>query len=120
IGVLNFRWPLVYIATTGLTAVALNGFDFSVFLPSILSGGLMLGAIFMATDYVTSPNTKLGSYIYFVMCGVLTAVLRHATQLEMVSFAILIMNLVLPFIDKYIVRRPFGYVKAKKQQKEGK
>lgn len=120
IGVINFRWPLVYVATTGLVAVALNGFDFNVFLPSILSGGLMLGAIFMATDYVTSPNTKLGNYIYFVACGVLTAVLRHATQIEMVSFVILIMNLFVPLIDKYIVRRPFGYTRPQKQQKEGK
>ncbi len=50
------------------------------FLPSILSGGLILGAIFMATDYVTTPNTKLGNYIYFVLLGILTAVLRKAVK----------------------------------------
>ena len=132
-GVLNFRWPLVYVATTGIVAVIIalcQGNDFSeaieMFLPSILSGGLILGAIFMATDYVTTPNTKLGNYIYFVCLGVLTAVLRWATKGEVVSFAILLMNLLVPLFDLYIRRRPFGYVKpvkqkkAKAEQKEGK
>lgn len=124
-GVLNFRWPLVYIATTGVVAVIINlvkGDGFaqaaSTFLPSILSGGLILGAIFMATDYVTTPNTKLGNYIYFVLLGVVTAVLRSAVKGEVVSFAILLMNLFVPLIDKYIVRKPFGYVKPQKAKKE--
>ncbi len=115
--VLNFRWPIVYVAVTGLVTVALNGFDFNVFLPSILSGGLILGAVFMATDFVTTPNTKLGNYIYFVVLGALTAVLRHFTGGEVVSFAILFMNLLVPIIDKYVYPRPFGFVKAKKEAK---
>ena len=130
-GVLNFRWPLVYIATTGIAAVVIaliEGSDFvealEIFLPSILSGGLILGAIFMATDYVTTPNTKAGNYVYFVCLGILTAVLRKAVKGEVVSFAILLMNLLVPLFDLYIRRRPFGYVrpvKAKKsEQKEGK
>lgn len=132
-GVLNFRWPLVYIATTGVVAVLISlieGATFAnavaIFLPSILSGGLILGAIFMATDYVTTPNTKLGNYIYFVCLGVLTAVLRRAVKGEAVSFAILLMNLLVPLFDLYIRRKPFGYVKpvkekkAKNQEKEGK
>ena len=130
--VLNFRWPLVYIASTGVVAVLLaliDGMKFAdaigVFLPSILGGGLILGAIFMATDYVTTPNTKLGNYIYFVLLGVLTAVLRWATKGEAVSFAILLMNLLVPLFDMYIRRKPFGYVKpvkekkSKSEQKEG-
>ena len=124
-GVLNFRWPLVYIATTGVVAVLINvikGESFAqaigIFLPSILSGGLILGAIFMATDYVTTPNTKLGNYVYFVLLGVVTAVLRSAVKGEVVSFAILFMNLFVPLIDKYIVRKPFGYVKPQKAKKE--
>lgn len=137
-GVLNFRWPLVYIASTGIVAVliawiegctrngnfvfALMGSQFvpalQTFLPSILSGGLILGAIFMATDYVTTPNTKLGNYIYFVLLGVLTAVLRRAVKGEAVSFAILLMNLLVPMFDMYIRRKPFGYVKPVKQKKE--
>ena len=128
-GVLNFRWPLVYILTTAVTAIIIavaTAKDASkvdvlnVFLTSILSGGLILGAIFMATDYVTTPNTKLGNYIYFVCLGVLTAVLRWAVKGEAVSFAILLMNLFVPLIDQYIVRRPFGYVKPPKKQKEAK
>lgn len=136
-GVLNFRWPLVYILTTGVVAVlivwiescmkdgkfiaALMGTKFvpalKSFLPSILSGGLILGAIFMATDYVTTPNTKLGNYIYFVLLGILTAVLRRAVKGEAVSFAILLMNLLVPLFDLYIRRKPFGYVKPVKTKK---
>lgn len=142
-GVLNFRWPLVYIACTGIVAVIIAwiegmlsyetfnsvfiGIEFEkaigIFLPSILSGGLILGAIFMATDYVTTPNTKLGNYIYFALLGVLTAVLRKAVKGEAVSFAILLMNLLVPIFDAYICRKPFGYVKPvkekKSKQKEG-
>ena len=53
----------------------------------------------MATDYTTSPNTTLGNIIYFVLLGVITAVLRHFTKIEVVSFAILLMNLLVPLID---------------------
>lgn len=143
-GVLNFRWPLVYIAATGVTAVIISwinkcnafaadggtlsgvmigeffGKALGDFLPSILSGGLILGAIFMATDFVTTPNTKLGNYIYFVLLGIVTAVLRNAVKGEAVSFAILLMNLFVPLIDMYIVRKPFGYVKPQKAKKEAK
>ncbi len=116
--VLNFRWPLVYIAVCGFTTVALNGFDFSLLLPSILSGGLILGAIFMATDYVTTPTTKLGNYIYFIFLGVLTAILRQATKGETVSFAILLGNLVVPLIDIFVKRKPFG-ARLKKEARNG-
>lgn len=136
-GVLNFRWPLVYVATTGVVAVlivwiescmkdgkfvgALMSSKFvpalQTFLPSILSGGLILGAIFMATDYVTTPNTKVGNYVYFVCLGILTAVLRKAVKGEVVSFAILLMNLLVPLFDLYIRRKPFGYVKPVKEKK---
>ena len=142
-GVLNFRWPLVYIATTGVVAVLIAWIDgvnaldpslsasarqvmveqcftdaLATFLPSILSGGLILGAIFMATDYVTTPNTKLGNYVYFVFLGILTAVLRKAVKGEAVSFVILLGNLLVPLFDLYIRRRPFGYVRPVKQKKE--
>ncbi len=116
--VINIGYPIIYIAVTGLFSVALNGFDFALFLPSILSGGLMLGAIFMATDYTTSPNTTLGNVIYFILLGLVTAGLRVATGLEVVSFAILLLNLFVPLIDKFIINRPFGYFKAKKQKGE--
>ncbi|MBR2372025.1 MAG: RnfABCDGE type electron transport complex subunit D [Clostridia bacterium] len=116
--VIDWKWPVIYIGVTGLFAVVLNGFNFAWFLPTILSGGLMLGAIFMATDYTTTPNTQLGNVIYFVALGLITATLRHNNGTEVVSFAILLMNLVVPLIDKYIVPKPFGYRKPAK--KEGK
>ncbi len=112
-GVINIIYPAIYIAITGLFTVALGGFDFALFLPSILSGGLMLGAIFMATDYTTTPNTTLGNVIYFIALGLLTAGLRMATGIEVVSFAILLMNLFVPLIDKFIINRPFGFIKQK-------
>ncbi|MBQ9715806.1 MAG: RnfABCDGE type electron transport complex subunit D [Clostridia bacterium] len=117
-GVIDWKWPVIYIGVTGLFTVVLNGFNFAWFLPSILSGGLMLGAIFMATDYTTTPNTQLGNVVYFVALGLITATLRHNNGTEVVSFAILLMNLVVPLIDKYIVPKPFGYKKPAK--KEGK
>ncbi len=113
-GILDWRWPVIYLAVTGLMSVALNAFDFNYFLPSILSGGLMLGAIFMATDYTTTPDTTWGNVLYFVLLGVVTAVLRFFAQIEIVSFAIFLMNLFVPLIDKFIINRPFGYVKVKK------
>lgn len=141
-GVLDFRWPLVYVATTGLATVVISwitlmneqatsggtlngvlvwtyfGEAWNDFLPAILSGGLILGAIFMATDYVTTPDTRLGNYIYFVSLGIVTAVLRYAVKGEAVSFAILLMNLTVPLIDKFVVRKPFGYVRSQKNKKE--
>ena len=117
--IINIIYPLIYIAITGLFSVCLFGFDFAYFLPSILSGGLILGAFFMATDYTTSPNTILGNVIYFILLGLITAGLRVATKMEVVSFAILLMNLVVPLIDKFIFNKPFGYKKSRKI-KEGK
>lgn len=113
-GIINIGYPIIYIAVTGLFTVALNGFDFAYFLPSILSGGLILGAIFMATDYTTTPNTTLGNVIYFVFLGLITAGLRQATHMEVVSFAILLGNLFVPLIDKFVINKPFGFIRAKK------
>lgn len=117
-GIINIGYPIIYIAVTGLFTVALNGFNFGYFLPSILSGGLMLGAIFMATDYTTSPNTTLGNVIYFIALGLVTAGLRQATGIEVVSFVILLLNLFVPLIDKFVINRPFGFVKQKKVKGE--
>lgn len=116
-GVIKWYLPVLYIAVTGLFAVALEGFDFGVFLPSILSGGLFLGAIFMATDYVTTPKSTLGNIIYFILLGLLTAGLRKATGIEVVSFCIVLMNFLVFLIDMFIKVRPFGYVKVRKEKK---
>lgn len=118
--IIDIKWPLIYIGVTGLAAVMLGGFNFSIFLPSILSGGLMLGAIFMATDYTTTPNTVKGNFVYFIMLGILTALLRHFMKIEVVSFAILLMNICVPIIDKYLVNKPFGSENTPKVAKEAK
>ena len=81
----------------------------------ILSGGLMLGAIFMATDYVTSPMTHKGQLIYGVAIGFLTVVIRNwGSYPEGMSFAILIMNGYTPLINHYVKPKRFGEVSAKK------
>ncbi len=115
--VIDWKLPLIYIVTTGLMAVIYHK-SFQFFLPAILSGGLFLGAIFMATDYVTSPNTLLGNIIYFFLLGVLTGVLREATKMEVVSFVILLMNLVVPLFNTYLRYKPFGYKRPAKQKKD--
>ncbi|MCL2175834.1 MAG: RnfABCDGE type electron transport complex subunit D, partial [Treponema sp.] len=81
--------------------------DFSVY--HILSGGLFLGAIFCATDYVTSPQTELGRAIFGVGCGIVTVVIRlFGSYPEGVSFAILFMNMLVPFINKISYKKALG------------
>ena len=82
----------------------------------LLSGGLMLGAIFMATDYVTSPMTHKGQLVYGIAIGVLTIVIRNwGSYPEGMSFAILIMNAFTPLINTYIKPKRFGEVPAKQK-----
>lgn len=87
-------------------------------LMAVFSGGLLIGAIFMATDWVTSPNTPKGEIIYAFGCGFFTFIIRYFGSLpEGVSLAILLMNMVTPTIDKYVTRKKFGFVKEKKEVK---
>lgn len=106
--VIRIEYPLIIIGVTGLITVFLNGCDFSYFLPSVLSGGLIMGAVFMATDYVTSPSSRPAKYLYYALMGAVIALLRHATKIEVVSFAILLMNLTVPLFNRYLRPRPFG------------
>ncbi|MCH5165828.1 MAG: RnfABCDGE type electron transport complex subunit D [Clostridiales bacterium] len=81
----------------------------------VMSGGLLFGSVFMATDYATSPNTFVGNVIYSVGIGLVTALIRSFGSFpDGFSFALLIMNIVVPLIDKYIIPKPFGYVKPQK------
>ena len=78
----------------------------------VMAGGLFLGAIFMATDYTTSPMTKRGQVIFAFGCGLLTSLIRvFGGYPEGVSYSILIMNLTVPLIDKFTKPRIFGEVK---------
>lgn len=94
--------PVSYIATTFVMTALLGQNP----IYSILSGGLLLGAIFMATDYVTSPLTLKGKIIFGIGCGVITAVIRlFGSNAEGVSYAILFMNVLTPLIDRATMRR---------------
>ena len=126
--VIKWWQPLLYVVLSAFLSVCLAaipedgvsaGFDIALFPAFALSGGLMFGAIFMATDYVTSPKGVYGQLVYYICLAVLTSLLGYLTGIEVVSFVILIMNLFVPLIDKYIVRKPFGY-KREKKVKEGK
>ena len=98
--------PLSFILTVALFSWAL-GLDP---LYAILSGGVMLGAIFMATDYVTSPHNALGGIIFGLGCGIFTVVIREFGGLpEGVSYSILLMNLLTPHIENLTRRKPFGW-----------
>lgn len=110
--IITWHIPFYYIGTVFiLTAVfwfATGNLKYDP-LTHILSGGLMLGAVFMATDYVTSPMSVNGKIFFAVCCGVLTVVIRFfGAYPEGVSFAILIMNAFVPLIDKYFTPRVFG------------
>lgn len=105
--------PLTFIGTVFVCSL-FKGFEFALY--SILSGGLMLGAIFMATDYVTSPITKLGKVIYGIACGLITVLIRFWGALpEGVSYAILLMNILTPHIDNLTLPKPFGFKKEGKK-----
>ena len=83
-------------------------------LEQILTGGLLLGAIFMATDYTTSPTTDLGKLIFGIGCGVITFVIRYFGNLpEGVSYAILLMNILTPHINTLTLKKPFGMKEGK-------
>jgi electron transport complex protein RnfD len=114
--VVSLRIPLGFIGTVAvLTFLFPQGNDrFAWMGAQVFGGGLMLGAIFMATDYVTSPYSDLGKVVFGVGAGLITAAIRiFANSAEGVSFAILIMNLLVPYINDLTRRKPFGEVKAK-------
>ena len=89
-------------------------------LVAVLSGGLLFGAVFMATDYVTSPFTLKGKLVYGVALGIVTFAIRYwGSYTEGVSFALLFMNLWVPYINDLTRQTPYGYVKPAKKAKEG-
>lgn len=112
--IINIRIPAIFVGTVFILTYVLGALTGVVVSPlhEVIAGGLFLGAFFMATDYATSPATPVGEIIFAVGCGILTTVIRlYGGYPEGVSYAILIMNLTVPLIDKYTVPRPFGAVK---------
>lgn len=107
--VISWHIPVSFIATVFIFSLCVEGFDFTKALAWVLSGGLIIGAFFMATDYVTSPTTPKGSIIFGIGAGLITALIRFwGGYPEGVSFAILLMNILNPFIDMLTARKVFG------------
>ena len=113
--------PFVYIAVFSVFILIFGGqgFDMSFLAAHLCGGGLMLGAFFMATDYVTSPVNTLGKVVYAFILGLLTAIFRvFGNSAEGVSYAIIFTNLLVPIIEKITKPRAFGVKKVKKEAAE--
>ena len=118
--IISLRIPLAYIITFVVFIIIFggNGFDAEYIAAHLCGGGLMLGAFFMATDYVTSPITPKGKIIFGILLGILTGIFRlFGGSAEGVSYAIIFGNLLVPLIEKFTVPRAFGIKKAKKEDK---
>ena len=112
--VIDLKIPLTYIGSFAIFVIIYmlctgKGFDVNYLLTHIFGGGLMLGAWFMATDYVTSPITPKGQYVFGICLGVLTAIFRlFGASAEGVSYAIIFCNLLVPQIERFTRPVPFG------------
>ena len=107
--------PLCFVGTVAVIMLFVGEFDTTFVLYEVLSGGLLLGAVFMATDYTTSPLTPWGKVIFAVGCGIITCLIRIFGNLpEGVSFSIILMNILVPHIEKLTRPRVFGEGGAKK------
>ena len=122
--VITWHIPLVYLSSFALLSwifggvSAGNGLFHGEILMPLFTGGLMLGAFFMATDWVTTPNTIKGQVIFALGCGFFTFLIRYFGSLpEGVSLAIILMNILTPTIDRFVKPKKFGYVKVKKEKK---
>ena len=111
--VITWHIPVAFVGSVFVLSFLMEGFDVMRALALILSGGLLIGAIFMATDYVTSPPTAAGKIIFGVGAGLLTFLIRYfGVYPEGVSFAILFMNILDPYIEKLTAHKVFGGNKA--------
>ena len=121
--VINWQTPVAYIGTVAVLSFlfpkAGSGVEWMLY--SVFGGGLMLGAIFMATDYATSPVTKKGQLIYGIGCGALTVFIRYfGSYNEGVCYSIMVMNCCTALIDKYTRPTRFGVVKSDKKEAAAK
>ena len=109
--VIKWYVPMSFVATVFICYFVQTG-NVTLALSQVLAGGLILGAVFMATDYVTTPVTNLGKVVFCVGCGLLTFYIRAFGSFpEGVSISILVMNLLVPFIEKLTARKPLGGVR---------
>lgn len=116
IGLISPATPLAFIGTVAAASLLYSGGDFTFTLYQLMSGGLVLGAFFMATDYSTTPLTTKGKIIFGVGCGIITFAIRQFGSLpEGVSYSILVMNCLTPLIDRFTMPRALGVVKEAKK-----
>ncbi len=112
--VISWHTPVIFVATVFVLSILITN-DPTIAVYELLSGGLLIGAIFMATDYVTTPINKYGKMIFALGCGLITVLIRFwGSYPEGVSFAILIMNILSPYIEKLCTKIPFGKEKHAK------
>lgn len=106
--VIHFETPLIFVGTVFVLSLIVDN-SFTVATYQVLSGGLIFAAVFMATDYVTTPITRTGKMIFAFGCGLITFLIRaFGSYPEGVSFAILLMNILSPYIEKWTAKRPLG------------
>ncbi|MCQ2413429.1 MAG: RnfABCDGE type electron transport complex subunit D [Clostridia bacterium] len=111
--IIHWQIPVVFVGTVFVLSLLFSGFDFTVALYEVLGGGLLIGAIFMATDYVTCPITLGGKLLFAFGCGLITAMIRFfGAYPEGVSFSILLMNILSPYLEKWTFKKPLGGAKA--------
>lgn len=116
-GIISPVTPLAFLGSFSVCVLLYTGGSGYVTIYHLLSGGLLLGAFFMATDYVTTPITRTGKLIFGIGCGVLTFLIRGWGNFpEGVSLAILLMNILTPYIDKFTQTKPFGKVSRKRTE----
>ncbi len=114
--VITWHTPVVFIGATFVLSLLFGGFDFTESLYQILGGGLLIGAIFMATDYVTSPINKWGKVVFALGCALFTVIIRYFGSLpEGVSYAILLMNILATPIELLTAPKPLGAIKKSKK-----
>jgi len=119
IGLVRPTTPVCFIGTVAVLSFFYGGCDVNFMLYQLMSGGLVLGAFFMATDYATTPLTTKGKIIFGVGCGLITFAIRQfASMPEGVSFSILVMNCLTPLIDRFTAPKALGTVKPKKEGKQ--
>ena len=110
--VIHWQTPVVFVGTVFVLSFLLGAFDMTFATYHVLAGGLLLSAVFMATDYSTTPTNVLGKMIFALGCGIITVLIRfYGTYPEGVSFAILFMNIISPYIESWTARRPLGGAK---------
>ena len=108
--VIGWQTPAIFIGTVFVLSLAITQ-DFSLALYEVLGGGVVIAAFFMATDYSTTPINQLGKMFFALGCGLITVLIRFwGSYPEGVSFAVLFMNILSPYIEKLCAKKPLGKV----------